>query len=155
MLRWAVLSGNVRAAGADPRLLPGTDTPVTSHRHHSRHQIWKKRLEAHYAGIMLALMLQGGNGLDKTSCFHPNYFSFKPSASTEHITKMMPLTLPPIPLSPCLIAPTVLNAAPCLLLCAWQSQLQGHHTSSCQCPATPILRPLSKRQSFTWWGPLS
>lgn len=50
---------------------------------------------------------------------------------------MIPLTLPAIPLSPGLIAPTVLNAAPCLLLCAWQSQLQCHCKGQNIAPPAP------------------
>lgn len=67
---------------------------------------------------------------------------------------MIPLTLPPIPLSPCLIAPIVLSAAPCLLLCAWQSQLHCHCKGHIMAPALsmPCPTPLSKRQSFMCWG---
>lgn len=51
----------------------------------------------HQAGLASALMLQGGNRLDKLSCFHPDYFSFKPSASVELIMQMVSLASPPKP----------------------------------------------------------
>lgn len=50
-------------------------------------------------------------------------------------------------LSPCPIVPTVLNAAPCLLFCAWQSQLQyhckghQHHCTSTQHPSSNTCFP--------------
>lgn len=55
------------------------------------------------AGIALALLLQGGSGPDKLSCFHLDYFSFKPSASVELMMRMVSLAVPPIPLLPLML----------------------------------------------------
>lgn len=78
-----------------------------------------------------------------------NYAAFIPIISLLSLlllwahNKDDPPTLPPIPLSPGLIAPTVFNAAPCLLLCAWHSQLQCHCKEHITAPAhsTPCPTP--------------
>lgn len=117
---------------------------------------WNKRSKA--------LRLQGGNGLDKLSCFHSDYFSFKPCASIELIMKMVSLASPPsIPLLPLMlvlfITSTVLIAARSVAVCPAEPALvhcSGDIITRGASPShPPTTSSFQKRQSFRWGEPSS
>lgn len=163
----AALGRAGRAAGADPRLLPGTDALVTPDGHRSRQLhptvFQRKRLEVHQAGLALALTLQGGNGLDKLCCFHPDCFSFKASASVGLIMEMVsPASQPSPPLLLVLGLSHCFQSARCGTLCCCvpgRASRSGGTTGGTrssreeqQHPAIPHRHPLSHSDSPSGGG---
>ena len=122
----------------------------------------RKRLEAHWAGIASVVLLQGGSGPDKLICFHPSYFSFKPSASVELIMEMVSLASPPIPPLPLMLGLShCFHSAQCSTVCCCvpgraSSDVTAAGTMSLceeqQHPAIPHQHPLPKRDNPSGGG---
>lgn len=103
-------------------------------------------------------MLQGGSGPDKLSCFHPDYFSFKPSASVELIMRMVSLAVPPSLAWLVSLLPwcSTQNPVCCCVPGRASSGVTAGGTTSWreeqQHPAIPHQHPLSKRDKPSGGG---